>query len=147
MKVIFIKNLKGQGQKDEIKEVKDGYAINYLIKNGYAVKYSKSSRDKLNYEIKVRNECDLEDKKKCDKIKKEIEEITLEFNLKCSKNGQVFGSISTKQIREELDKKNIKIDKKKIILDSPISVLGVTNVKIELRKDVIATLKVHVEGK
>ena len=51
MKVIFIKDLKKQGKKNEIKEVSDGYATNYLIKNGYAVKYTKSSGDRLEVEI------------------------------------------------------------------------------------------------
>ena len=147
MKVIFIKDLKGQGKKDEIKEVSDGYAINYLIKNGYAVKYSKSSKSKLDYEIKVRKENDLEDKKKCEEIKKLIESITLEFKLNTSKNSQVFGSVSTKQIFKALDEKNIKIDKKKIIIESPITSLGFHNIKIELRSDVIATLKIHVNSK
>ena len=51
MKVIFLKDLKKQGKKNEIKEVSDGYATNYLIKNGYAVKYTKSSSDRLDAEI------------------------------------------------------------------------------------------------
>ena len=51
MKVIFLKDLKKQGKKNEIKDVSDGYATNYLIKNGYAVKYTKSSSDRLDAEI------------------------------------------------------------------------------------------------
>ena len=54
MKVIFIKDLKKQGHVDEIKEVSDGYATNFLIKNGYAVKYTKTSSDRLNDDIKNR---------------------------------------------------------------------------------------------
>lgn len=147
MKVIFIKDLKGKGKKDEIKEVSDGYAINYLIKNGYAVKYSKSSKSKLDYELEVRKKNDLEDKKISENIKVNIEKLVLEFFLKTSKNDQVFGSVSTKQISSCLENKNIKIDKKKIKLENPITSLGINNVKIELRKDVIATLKIHVKSK
>ena len=54
MKVIFIKDLKGQGKKDEIKEVKDGYANNFLIKEGYAVKYTDFSKEKLDNQIEQR---------------------------------------------------------------------------------------------
>ena len=54
MKVIFIKDLKKQGKVDEIKEVSDGYATNFLIKNGYAVKYTKTSNDRLEDDIKKR---------------------------------------------------------------------------------------------
>ncbi len=56
MKVIFIKDLKGQGKKKDIKEVSDGYAMNYLIKNGYAVKYTKTSNEILNNEIQNEKE-------------------------------------------------------------------------------------------
>jgi len=70
MKVIFIKDLKGQGKNGEIKEVKDGYATNFLIKNGYAVMYTKGSLERLNVENKAKEELDKQNILKNENIKK-----------------------------------------------------------------------------
>ena len=78
-----------------------------------------------------------------------LEGIMLQFSVKCSgKEGRVFGSVSTKQIAQELERKHgIHIDKRKILSTAPIQSLGVTNVRIELYKDVIGTIRVQVTGK
>lgn len=144
MKVIFIKDLKGQGKRNEIKEVKPGYAQNFLIKNGYAVPLTESSKKKLDSENKKTLELDQKDKEENIIIKDKIEKLNIIFKLKTGKQDQVFGSISTKQINDELIKNGIKIDKKKIKLDNPISSLGFHNVNIELRKDVKGILKIQV---
>jgi large subunit ribosomal protein L9 len=141
MKVIFIKDLKGQGKKNEIKEVSDGYAKNFLINKGYAVPLTQTSMKVLDKEIKNQKETDEANKKEALKLKEKLEKLTLEFKLKTGKNGSVFGSISTKQIVSALGE--YKIDKTKI--KSPIiNALGYHNIEIELYKDVKATLKVHV---
>lgn len=141
MKVIFIKNLKKQGKVNEVKDVSDGYAVNYLIKNGYAVKYTKTSSDILNTDLKNIELKENEDIKNANELREKIENITLNFEVKSNK-GKVFGSISSKQICEELIKKGIKIDKKNIKIDGAISTLGVHNVCINLHKKVSANLKV-----
>ena len=141
MKVIFIKDVKGQGKKDEIKEVKDGYAMNFLIKNKYAVAYTEGSNKRLNNEIeerKIQNENDI---KEANKLKEKLKKEKISFKVKTGAQDRVFGSISTKQIKEELDKLGYKIDKKKILIDTPISSIGHHFVKIELHKEVIAELE------
>lgn len=143
MKVIFIKDLKKQGKVNEIKEVSDGYAVNFLIKNGYAVKYTKTSSDILNANIKKNELQEQENIKNAEELKKKIESITLEFKVP-SNNGKVFGSVSSKQICAELLKKGITIDKKMISSTNSISSLGVHNVSVMLHKKVIAELKVHL---
>ena len=142
MKVIFIKDVKGQGKKDEIKEVKDGYAMNYLIKNKYAVPYTETSNKRLNDEIKERKIQEEKDIEEANKIKEKLKKEKISFKVKTGKEDRVFGSISSKQIKDELDKLGYKIDKKKIILDTPISSLGHHFVKIELHKKVVAELEI-----
>ncbi|CCZ57590.1 50S ribosomal protein L9 [Clostridium sp. CAG:762] len=148
MKVIFIKDLKGQGKKKDIKEVSDGYAMNYLIKNGYAVKYTKTSNEILNNEIKNEKELFELNTKNAKIIKEKLEKETITFIVKSGTNNKIFGSISTKQIIDELNKLGYSnIDKRKILIDNPITSLGTHIVKIELFKDVIANIKIKVISK
>ena len=144
MRVILLKDVKKQGKKDDVIDVKDGYGT-YLINNKLAVLETKGSSKILK---KQQEEAALEESlllKECEDIKRKLEKMTLNFNVNTGKNGQVFGQISTKQIAEELKKKGFDIDKRKIKLDVPINTLGVTNVKVILHKNVEATLKIHLQ--
>ena len=146
MKVIFIKDLKKQGKVNEIKEVSDGYATNFLIKNGYAVKYTKTSADILDKDIKKKEEMEKEAIKEARETKEKLEKLVLEFKVTAN-NGKVFGSISNKQISEELKIKGFNIDKKLIDTDGAISTLGVHIVKVNLHKKVVSELKVKLTEK
>ena len=144
MKVILLKDVKKQGKKDDIIEVKDGYG-NYLINNKLAVLATKGSSKVLKFQ---QEKAALEENlliKDCEDIKKKLESMILNFKVNTGKNGQVFGQISTKQISDELKKKGFDIDKRKIKLAVPINTLGTTNVKILLHKKVEATLKIHLQ--
>ncbi len=144
MKVIFIKDLKNQGKKGEIKEVKDGYGTNFLIKNGYAIIASESNLKHFNAQ---KNKELLEENlylKECEKIKEQLEKEIINLKVKVGKEDKIFGSVSTKQIVNELKKLNYNIDKNKIKIDYPLSSLGSHIVKIELHKKVIANLKVNL---
>jgi len=144
MKVIFIKDLKKQAKKGEIKEVKDGYANNFLIKNGYAVQVTEKNMEnvKKENEAKKQEERFLTDE--ATKVKKELEKMTLVFKVKTGDKDRVFGSISPKQIKEELLKKGYKVDKTQIELNTSLQSLGFHKVTITLYKEVKAELKVQL---
>lgn len=144
MKVIFTKDVKGQGKAGEIKEVKDGYAQNFLIRNGYAVAYTSRSKEILDIENKNKADAEAADIKQCEKIKNELKDRVLVFKVKTGKQDQVFGTISSKQIALELEKIGYKIDKKKIALDSPINTLGYHEVKINLHKKVVGVVTIQL---
>ncbi len=146
MRVILLKDVKKQGKKNDIIEVKDGYGT-YLINNKLAVLETKGSSKVLQRQTE---EALLEENlllKDCENIKKKLENMTLTFKVNTGKNGQVFGQISTKQIADELKKKGFDIDKRKVKLDVPINSLGVTNVKVLLHKKVEASLKVCLKSR
>jgi large subunit ribosomal protein L9 len=144
MEVIFIKDLKNQGKKGQIKNVKDGYAENFLIKNGFAVRKTKENVFKLNHEQQKKEQEDKENKKLALEIKEKLSKETLEFKVKTGEGDKVFGSISVKQIKDELQKKGYKIEKNMIELNNTISSLGFHNVNINLYPEVVGVIKVHV---
>ena len=144
MEVIFIKDVRGRGKKGDIKNVKTGYAENFLIKNGYAVLKTKESLKQLEKENKEKANQKLQEEEKAKELKKEIDKLILEFTVKTGEGDKVFGSVSPKQIKDELAKKNIKIEKNMIKLNNSLSTLGFHNVEIELYPKIIATIKVHL---
>lgn len=148
MKVILLKDVKKVGRKDEVKEVSDGYGRNYLIKNGLAVAYTKGSSAVLNKQMEQKAEEEAELKAQAEVIKEQLKDITIDFTLSSGKGGNVFGSISTKQIVAALAQKGIKVEKRKIDLPQSISALGITRVKVDLyRGQVIGEIVVRVSEK
>ena len=144
MKVIMLADVKKVGKKGEIVEVADGYGRNYLIRGGYAVQATAGSQKVLDQQ-KVQEALNEQEKKaRAEETAKKLENMTLRFHVKSGKEGRVFGSVSTKQIAEELRKQGVQIDKRKILDTSPIGTLGVTKVRVELYKDVIGTINVHL---
>ena len=136
MEVIFIKDLKNQGKKGEIKEVKDGYGKNFLMKNETSLKELKRN---LNNEKKL----DEENRIKANKLKESLEKETYKFKVKTGTSDKVFGSVSIKQIKEKLDEK-YDISKNQIMLDSPLTSLGYHKVCINLYKDINAIINIEL---
>jgi len=145
MKVIFLKDVKGQGKKGEIKEVKDGYGMNFLIKNKYAVQATSQSVNKLK---KEKAEHALEENlliKDMEDLKKKLEKEKIVFKAKTGAGDQMFGTISVKQIKEKLTELGYKIKKQDIHLEFPLQTIGFHEVEIELHKKVIAKIKIEIK--
>ena len=143
MEVIFIKDLKNQGKKGEIKEVKDGYAKNFLIKNGYAVMKNETSLKELKRNLNNEKKLDEENRIKANKLKESLEKETYKFKVKTGTSDKVVGSVSIKQIKEKLDEK-YDISKNQIMLDSPLTSLGYHKVCINLYKDINAIINIEL---
>lgn len=146
MKVIFLKDVKGKGKKGEVKNVADGYAHNFLIKQGLAIEANQANISTLTAQKKKEEKAAEEELIEAKKLKETLEKITVELTAKAGEGGRLFGSITSKQIAESLQKTHsIKIDKRKIELDDAIRALGFTKVPVKLHSEVTATLNVHVK--
>lgn len=143
MKVILITDVKKQGKKGDVLEVKDGYG-QFLIKNKSAVLASSYGLNRLNKE----NEKAIQDENlkinQAEKLKSKIEKEKITFKVKTGTGDRVFGSISAKQILESLNSLGYKLDKKQIKIDGTISSLGHHIVSIELHKKVIAKIDIEL---
>ncbi len=145
MKVILIEDVKKVGKKGDVVEVADGYGRNYLIRNKLAVMASATSQEVLHKQQAKSAALHQQHKAEAEALALRLAEITLKFPMKTGAEGKVFGSVSTKQISEELQKQfGITIDKRKIIDASPLTSLGINKVSVELFKDVIGTINVHL---
>ncbi|MFL6554847.1 MAG: 50S ribosomal protein L9 [Bacillus sp. (in: firmicutes)] len=145
MKVIFLKDVKGKGKKGEVKNVADGYAHNFLLKQGLAKEANNANISTLDAQKKKEEKAAAEELAEAKKLKEVLDQITVQLSAKAGEGGRLFGSITTKQIAEELQKKNgIKIDKRKMELVDAIRTLGHTKVPVKLYHDVVATLTVSV---
>lgn len=144
MKVIFLKDVRGQGKAGDIKEVSDGYAKNFLIRGNLAVPATNTSMNRLKEEQNTKEALEQETIKKCEKIRNELESKTLTFKVKTGDKDRVFGSVSSKQISAELQNMGYDIDKKLIALDDHIASLGTHIIKINLHKKVIANIKIQL---
>lgn len=143
MQVIFLKDLRGQGKKGEIKEVADGYAINFLIKKGYAVKKTETSLNKLNTEKENNRLLDEKLTKEANETVKKLANVTITFTAKGGSGDRMFGSISSKQIKEELDKLGYSFDKKQI-KNETINSFGYHDVEINIYKNIVGKIRVQV---
>ena len=144
MKIILIKDVKKQGKSGDILDVKDGYG-SFLINKGDAVLATSNSVNRLDRENKEKEVKENNLIKECEVLKKKLENLKIIFKVKTGEQDRVFGSISAKQIVEELKNKGYIIDKKQIKINTPLSTLGFHDVDIELHKKVIATIKIELK--
>ncbi|MGC9603515.1 MAG: 50S ribosomal protein L9 [Minisyncoccia bacterium] len=144
MKVILQKDIKGIGKKFDVKEVKDGYARNFLLVRGLAGAATKSALDKLEAQKKI---WEAERQKLVEKLKAEaakIEGIVLDFKMKTGEKGETFGSVTRKDIEAELSRKGFK--NLKIELEKSIKTIGEHSVPVDFGEGVKGKLKIVTEA-
>lgn len=145
MEVILLADVKNVGKKNQTVNVSDGFANNFLFKKKLAVPVSKKSIEILEEQKENARLADQKAREEANKLVGILKDITLEFEAKVGKDSKIFGSISLKQIEEELKAKhNITIDKRKFIDKGPLDMLGFYHLKIELYKGVIGEINVHI---
>lgn len=147
MKLILLENVKGTGKKDQIVDVKDGFAMNFLIPNKKAVIANEENLKAVNIKNKKIEEKKKENKENSKKIAEKLKNITVNIKVKSGEDGKLFGTVTSKDIEEALLKQeNILIDKKRITLKEKIKLEGIYFAEAKLEEGVEAKLKINVKG-
>ena len=147
MKVILLKDVKAQGKKGDVINVSDGYANNFLLKNGLAVPANQANMNTNNKQKEAEAKRIAEETAAAKAVAEKFKTMELNFAIEVGANGKAFGSIAGKEIAEELAKQKIEIDKKSVVLNSPIKMVGSYEVEIKLYKGVSGKIKVNVNAK
>ena len=148
MKVILLKDVKGTGKKGEVKEVSDGYAKNFLLPKKMAVVADNTNVKELNKKNKAKENKAQKEYEAAVELGKRMEDMAVTIYSKSGDAGRLFGSITSKDIAEQLKKQHgIEVDKRKILLDEPIRVLGSRFVEIKIHQKVTAKIRVDVKEK
>ncbi len=145
MKVILLADIKGVGKKDEVINASDGYARNFLFPKKLAVEANSENMGKLKAKNDSKAYKKSVEKEEAQKIADKLKGILLKISVKTGENGKIFGSITAKEIADNLKEQyKIEIDKKKIDLKEPIKTLGSFSVSVRLYEGVVGTLKLHL---
>lgn len=148
MKVILTQDVKAQGKKGQMIEVSDGYGRNFLIAKGLAIPAdNKAINEMKNKEASRLHKIEVE-KKEARDIAERLEGILVKFSATAGGDGRLYGSVTSKDIAEELEKKHgVVIDKRKIVLSDPLKAFGSFTVEVKLYPEIVGKINVMITEK
>lgn len=145
MKVILLEDVKSLGKKDDIVEVKEGYARNFLFTKNLGVPADAKNLNDVKLRKAREDKISAEKLSEAKALAEKLEKTTLVCRIKAGKEGRTFGSVSSKEIADELRKQyDLDIDKKKLIVPDPIKNLGTYKINVKLHPEVTAVLSLEV---
>ena len=146
MKIILLKDVQDVGKKYEVKEVKNGYARNFLMPNGLAKPATRQALRWLENQKEIIQKEIEEDLKKAQEIASTIDGLELSIPVKVGEEGQLFESINSQKIADKLKEMGFEVKKSKIMLEEPIKTLGEFPIKINLEHNLEVEIRVIVAG-
>lgn len=144
MRIILLEDFEGVGSRDDIVEVKDGYARNYLIPRGKAVEATPENIKRWEYRKKLFELKRDREEEEAKRLKEKLEALSLTAVVNAGEDERLFGAVTSHTIEELLKHEKFQIDRKKIILPEPIKQLGVYTIPIKLTHEVEAKVKLWV---
>lgn len=146
MKVVLTADVKGQGKKNDIIEVSDGYGRNYLIKNKLAVEATPTMINSLKISKAAEDHRKAVERAEAQKFAEKIQGTTVVVKIKVGETGKLFGALNTQAVADALKEQGFAIDKKKIVLNEVIKSVGTYDVVVKPYAEISAKIKVKIEA-
>ncbi len=146
MKIILLQDVKGQGKKGDLLDVNEGYARNFLIKKGLAEAATATKINELNQRKVAAQYHKQEELKAMQALAAELKGKSFTVTIKVGQGGKVFGSVTSANVSESMKAAGYDVDKKKIILESPIKSVGDYPVELRLAEGITTKITVLVRG-
>ena len=144
MNIILTEKVNSLGKLGDVVKVKDGYARNYLLPQGKAIRATKDNLENFSKE-KSKREADNENNKKvAQKLSESLKDLSIVILRPASETGQLYGSVSTRNIADSISKKDFSIMHKQVILEKPVKELGIQKINISLHPEVIVSINLNV---
>ncbi len=147
MKIILMQDFESLGFEGDIVDVARGYARNYLFPKGVAIEASNSNLKAMDMRKGKIMANHTKDKEAAERVREKISQVTITVRQKVGEEGRLYGSVTSRDIAQELESEGIVVDRRKIVIDETIRALGEFEVPIKLHPEVMAKIKVVVEGK
>ena len=147
MQLILLQDVQNLGQAGELVSVRPGYGRNYLVPRGFAVTATVHNKNRLEHEKAVIARKVEKERATANDLATRINGMTLQFERQVGEDEKLFGSVTSRDIAEQLKKAGVEIDHRWVALDSTIKALGKYEVPVKLSAGVVATLKFWVVGK
>lgn len=147
MQVILTQDVENLGKAGELVSVRPGYGRNYLVPRGFAVSATVRNKNRLDHEKAVIERKVAKERATATELASRINGITLQFERMVGEDEKLFGSVTNRDITDQLKKAGIEIDHRWVQLESPVKALGKYETSVRLAAGVIATLKFWVVSK
>ncbi|MCE2451784.1 MAG: 50S ribosomal protein L9 [Nitrospinae bacterium] len=144
MRLILRKDIESLGEVGDVVEVADGYGLNYLIPKGLALHATASTVRATQHEQRLRDAQIQAAKRSAQDYAGEFSGVELEFSMRVGADGRLFGSVTNRMIEDALQEKGLDVNRRKIVLDEPIKMVGTYDVDIRLHQEVRASVQVKV---
>jgi large subunit ribosomal protein L9 len=147
MQVILTQDVENLGKAGELVSVRPGYGRNYLVPRGFAVSATVTNKNRLDHDRKLIERRVEKERATATELATRINGMTLQFERNVGEDEKLFGSVTNRDIAEQLKRANVEIDHRWVDLDQPVKALGKYEVPVKLAAGVVATLKFWVVGK